>query len=143
MAHFSGPPPADWQRMDVRRFAECIERLTAQEIDAIASAHRALGASVADEVEAWQVLLAVDRGLKAAHRTREAGLVAASVRQSVLRAAERGDRELPDGEVTEVARFAGDVARSLVAEPLVDGCLCDVIERWAALFADRSAAVAA
>ena len=129
--------------MDVRRFAECIERLTAEEIDAIASAHRALGASVADEVEAWQVLLAVDRGLKAAHRSREAGLVAASVRQSVLRAAERGDRELPDGEVTEVARFAGDVARSLVAEPLVDGCLCDVIERWAALFADRGAAVAA
>ena len=69
MAYFPGPPPADWQRMDVRRFAECIERLTAQEIDAIASAHRALGASVADEVEAWQVLLAVDRGLKAADRT--------------------------------------------------------------------------
>ena len=68
MAHFPGLPAADWQRMDVRRFAECIERLTAQEIDAIASAHRALGASVADEVEAWQVLLAVDRGLKAAHR---------------------------------------------------------------------------
>jgi hypothetical protein len=129
--------------MDVRRFAECIERLTANEIDAIALAHRALGASVADEVEAWQVLLAVDRGLKAAHRTREAGLVAASVRQSVLRAAERGERELPDGEVTEVARFAGDVARSLVAEPLVDGCLCEVIERWAALFAERGARVAA
>jgi len=129
--------------MDVRRFAECIERLTSTEIDAIAVAHRSLAKSVSDEVEAWQVLLAVDRGLRAAHRSREAGLAAATARRLVVQAAERGDRALPDGEVTEVARFAGDIARSLVAEPLVDGCLCQVIERWAALFETNGFAVAA
>ena len=89
--------------MDVRRFAECIERLTSTEIDAIAVAHRSLADSVSDEVEAWQVLLAVDRGLRAAHRSREAGLAAATARRLIVQAAERGHRTLPDGEVTEVA----------------------------------------
>ncbi len=141
--HQTEADAADGQRMDVRRFAECIERLTSAEIDTIAVAHRSLADSVSDEVEAWQVLLAVDRGLRAAHRSREAGLAAATVRRLVVQAAARDHRALPDGEVTEVARFAGDVARSLVAEPLVDECLCQVIERWAAIFASRSVAVAA
>ena len=143
MAHHTPPPAADRKRMDVRRFAECIERLTSQEIDAIAEAHRSLAESVSDEVEAWQVLLAVDRSLRAAHRSREAGLAAATARRLVVKAAERGDRALPDGEVTEVARFAGDIARSLVAEPLVDECLCQVIDRWAAMFEARGLSVAA
>lgn len=143
MAHHPSPPTTDEKRMDMRRFAECIERLSATEIDAIAEAHRSLADSVSDEVEVWQVLLAVDRSLRAAHRSREAGLAAATARRLVVRAAERGDRALPDGDVTEVARFAGDVARSLVAEPLVDSCLCQVIERWAALFETHGLAAAA
>ncbi|HTN79474.1 MAG TPA: hypothetical protein VMK16_07365 [Acidimicrobiales bacterium] len=134
MTHHTPPPAAEGKRMDVRRFAECIERLTSEEIDAIAVAHRSLADSVSDEVEQWQVLLAVDRSLRAAHRSREAGLAAATARRLVVQAAERGERALPDGEVTEVARFAGDIARSLVAESLVDECLCQVIDRWAALF---------
>jgi hypothetical protein len=142
-AHHLGRDKTDGYRMDVRRFAECIERLTSAEIDAIAVAHRSLADSVSDEVEAWQVLFAVDRGLRAAHRSREAGLAAATARRLVLQAAERGERSLPDGEVTEVARFAGDVARSLVAEPLVDSCLCQVIERWAAIFASADSTLAA
>src|SRR5580765_488816 len=89
-AHHLGRDRTDGYRMDVRRFAECIERLTSAEIDAIAVAHRSLADSVSDEVEAWQVLFAVDRGLRAAHRSREAGLAAATARRLVVQAAERG-----------------------------------------------------
>jgi len=94
-------------------FEAALARLTVDDIRAIA---RSLDADTAgDEVDAWRATIAIDRALRHAHRSRQAARAAWDAAQVVQRAAIAQGVELPDVDVTHVARAAAEVARGLVA----------------------------
>ena len=94
-------------------FAAALARLTPNDIREIA---RSLEADTAgDEVDAWRATIAIDRALRHSHRSRQAARAAWDAAQAVQRAAVAQGIDLPDPDVTHVARAAAEVARGIVA----------------------------
>jgi len=102
--------------MAAAEFTEALRRLTPDDVHAIA---RSLESDTAgDEVDAWRATIAIDRALRHTHRTREAA-----------RAADQGI-QLPDEDVTHVARAAAEVARGLVAADGVESEVSRLLLHW-------------
>jgi hypothetical protein len=107
--------------MDLTEFHDALRRLTVDEIHQVA---RSLASdSVGDEVDAWHATIAIDRALRHSHRSRHAARAAWDAAQLVQRAAEAQGVELPDVDVTHVARAAAEVARGMTAG---DDCAVEV-----------------
>jgi hypothetical protein len=86
--------------------------------------------SAGDDVDAWRITIAIDRVLRHGHRTRQAAHVARAAAQAVQYAAESDGVELPQPDVTHVARAAAEVARGLVAGPDVAPEVSQLLLHW-------------
>jgi hypothetical protein len=106
------------------------------EIDRIAARIEQQHVSVADEVDAWRVTIAIDRNLKALQRSREAATWAHRATGAVRSCAEHASVEMPDEHVTVVARSAAEVSRALVVG---DACLAELgwlLRAWSSYLTD-------
>jgi hypothetical protein len=114
--------------MDLTEFHAALKQLTADDIHHVA---RSLASDTAgDEVDAWHATIAIDRALRHSHRTRHAARAAWDAAQTVQRAAEANGMQLPDVDVTHVARAAAEVARGMTAG---DECALEVrqlLQHW-------------
>jgi hypothetical protein len=106
--------------VDVVCFTGALQQLDAGAIRAIASDLTLLVSSPADEVIATKAVLVIEQSLHRSRRAPQAALAAHAAAQTVLAAAQRCGIELPDDDVTRVARGAATLARGLVAGPVVD-----------------------
>jgi hypothetical protein len=114
--------------MAIAEFNEALRRLTLDEVHAIA---RSLESETAgDEVDAWRATIAIDRALRHTHRTREAARAARDAAQAVQCTAAAQGVELPDEDVTHVARAAAEVARGLVAADGVESEVGRLLMHW-------------
>jgi hypothetical protein len=114
--------------MAVTDFERALGRLT---IDDIRSIARSLEADTAgDEVDAWRATIAIDRALRHTHRSRQAAKSAWDAAQVVQRVAVAHGVELPDPDVTHVARAAAEVARGLIAGEDVAAEVSRLLLHW-------------
>jgi hypothetical protein len=119
--------------MTLSEFLAALRRLTVDDIHDIA---RSLASDTAgDEVDAWHATIAIDRALRHSHRTRQAAHAARDAAQAVQRAAEEHSVELPDVDVTHVARAAAEIARGMVAGDDVVVEVHQLLQHWFPAFA--------
>jgi hypothetical protein len=116
--------------MELSHFTHAISRLTGDEIRVIATGLQTAHSSAADEVTWWQATIAIDRVLRSNGRTRTAAMAAMGATKAVQTAATADGIELPDGNVTSVARAAAEIARAIVAGPDADGPLVQLTVPW-------------
>ena len=110
------------------QFTDALRRLTPDDVYAIA---RSLESETAgDEVDAWRATIAIDRALRHSHRSREAAHAAWDAAQTVQRTAMSHGMELPNPDVTHVARAAAEVARGLVAADGVESEVSRLMMHW-------------
>jgi hypothetical protein len=117
--------------MDLTGFYDALRQLTADDIHRVAQS--LASDTVGDEVDAWHATIAIDRALRHSHRTRHAARAASDAAQIVQRVAEANDIELPDIEVTHVARAAAEVARGMVAGDDVATEVHQLLQHWFAV----------
>jgi len=116
-------------------FEHALARLTVDDIRSIA---RALEAdTTGDEVDAWRATIAIDKSLRHTHRTRMAAKAAWTAAQVVQRCARDEGLDLPDADVTHVARAAAEVARGLVAGDDVAPEVSRLLVHWFPLVVPR------
>jgi hypothetical protein len=114
--------------MALTEFNELLRTLTVDDVHGIA---RSLESDTAgDEVDAWRATIAIDRALRHTHRTREAARAAWEAAQTVQHTASALGIELPDPDVTHVARAAAEVARGLVAADGVESEVSRLLMHW-------------
>jgi hypothetical protein len=118
--------------MDLTEFTDGLRHLSVDDIHRVA---RSLASdTVGDEVDAWHATIAIDRALRHSHRTRQAGRVAWDAAQTVQRTAEDHHMQLPDVDVTHVARAAAEIARGLVAGDDVAAEVQHLLQHWFPVF---------
>lgn len=100
--------------MDHAIFARALGRLSVDDIRALARDLDALMSSPADDVAVTRATLRIEQAVRRLHRQPEAGIGALAASHAVVDAAERQGLELPDPDVTRVARAAAQLARGLV-----------------------------
>ena len=114
-------------------FTDALRRLTPDDVYAIA---RSLESETAgDEVDAWRATIAIDRALRSLtpqSRSRARGVGSRADRAAHCR---RHGMELPDPDVTHVARAAAEVARGLVAADGVESEVSRLLMHWLPLVA--------
>jgi hypothetical protein len=119
--------------MDLTELHAALKQLSTDDIHHVA---RSLASDTAgDEVDAWHATIAIDRALRHSHRTRHAARAAWDTAQIVQGAAEANGMELPDVDVTHVARAAAEIARGITAG---DECAFEVhrlLQHWFPVFA--------
>ena len=114
--------------MTLTEFHAALRRLTVDDIHGIA---RSLASDTAgDEVDAWHATIAIDRALRHSHRTRHAAHAARDAAQAVQRVADESKIELPDADVTHVARAAAEIARGMVAGDEVEAEVSQLLLHW-------------
>ena len=119
--------------MTLTEFHAALRRLTVDDIHGIA---RSLASdTVGDEVDAWHATIAIDRALRHSHGTRHAAHAARDAAQAVQNVAEANAIELPDVEVTQVARAAAEIARGMVAGDDVVVEVNQLLQHWFPVFA--------
>ncbi len=114
--------------MDLTGFHDALRQLTADDIHPVAKS--LASDTVGDEVDAWHATIAIDRALRHSHRTRHAARAAWDAAQTVQRVAEANDIELPDVDVTHVARAAAEIARGMVAGDDVATEVHQLLQHW-------------
>ena len=119
--------------MELQDFVGALARLSGQDLRALGTAIDAHHATVADEVEAWEDMMAIDDALRRAGRSRVAARAAHDAVQAVQRAAAEASDELPATLVTRVAREAALLARALVAGEDAHGAVRHLLVEWTQL----------
>jgi hypothetical protein len=114
--------------MDLTEFTDALRHLTVDDIHRVAKS--LASDTVGDEVDAWHATIAIDRSLRHSHRTRQAGRAAWDAAQTVQRTAEAHAMELPDVDVTHVARAAAEIARGMVAGDDVAVDVQRLLQHW-------------
>ena len=100
--------------MDIVVFGRALAELSVDDIRAIAFDLQAARASTADEVAGTRAMLFIEQTLRRTHRLHDAASAALDVATNVQQVAERGHLDLPDDDVTRVARAAAQIARGMV-----------------------------
>ncbi len=114
MEHAS-PPGASGASATIATFVDALERLTLDDIRALAIDLDGMVATPAEEIAVTRAFLAIEAVLRRSHRLREAAHVGHRASVAVTTAAARDAAELPDAAVTRVARAAATIARGIVA----------------------------
>jgi Tfp pilus assembly pilus retraction ATPase PilT len=118
--------------MTLTEFHAALRRLTVDDIHGIA---RSLASDTAgDEVDAWHATIAIDRALRHSQRARLAAHAARDAAQAVQRVAEENAVDLPDVDVTHVARAAAEIARGMVAGDDVAVEVNQLLQHWFPVF---------
>ncbi len=119
--------------MTLTEFHAALRRLSVDDIHRVA---RSLADDTAgDEVDAWRATIAIDRALRHSHRTRHAAQAAWDAAQTVQRVAEERGVDLPDVDVTPVARAAAEIARGLTVGDDVVVEVNQLLQHWFPVFA--------
>ena len=100
--------------MDVLDFGRALEALSVDDIRAIASELALACASTADEIANTRAVLVIEQTLRRTHRLHNAAAAALATASTVQEVAIRQHVNLPDDDVTRVARAAAQLARGLV-----------------------------
>jgi biotin synthase-related radical SAM superfamily protein len=95
-------------------FGRALKELTIDDVRSIAVDLRAACQSTADEIAHTRSMLMIEQSLRRAHRLHDAAAVALECATTVQGVAERAGVELPDNDVTLVARAAAQLARGLL-----------------------------
>lgn len=102
--------------MDVDVFGRALTELSFDDVRSIAADLRAACTSTADEIAHTRAALMIEQSLRRAHRLHDAATVALTCATNVQGVAQRAGVELPDDDVTLVARAAAQLARGLVIQ---------------------------
>jgi hypothetical protein len=114
------------RRMTSDQFSALLRSLTTEDLEAI---DRSLGSdAVVDEVEWWRATIAIDRAIRHARRTHQAGRAAADAMALVEAVGRAG--AMPEPVVTRVARAAADIARGLAAGPSAQPIVGVLMQHW-------------
>ncbi len=118
--------------MDVEIFGSALAGLTLDDVRSIASDLHEVCASTADEIASTRAVLIIEQTLRRTHRMHDAALAALAAATKVQEIAQREQVDLPDSEVTCVARAAAQLARGLVVgdHPGVDDALHVLGRGW-------------
>jgi hypothetical protein len=118
--------------VDVVAFGQALGELNIEDIRAIAADLVDANASTADEIASTRAVLVIEQSLRRAHRLPNAATAALAAATTVQEVALKAHVELPDPEVTRVARAAAQLARGLVAQhsPGVDDALRCLGRGW-------------
>lgn len=100
--------------MDHVVFVRALERLSVDDIRALARDLGTSTASPADDVALARATLHIEHAVRRRHRKAEAGTAGHAASRAVVAVAEREGVALPDPDVTRVARAAAQIARGLV-----------------------------
>jgi hypothetical protein len=101
--------------VDLVTFVVALQKLTAAELRDLAFDLDHTVDCAADEFALYKALADLHRAARRVHRVPQAGLAAHLTVEAVLTAARRAGIDLPDSDVTRVARGAMHVARAFVA----------------------------
>jgi hypothetical protein len=100
--------------VDVDAFGRALTELSFDDVRLIALDLRAACTSTADEIGHTRAVLLIEHSLRRAHRMHDALTAAYECATNVQGVAQRAGVELPDDDVTFVARAAAQLARGLV-----------------------------
>lgn len=114
---------------DVGRFLASLSRLSGPDVEKVANALDS--EALLDEVDWWRATIAIDKVVRRARCSREAGRWASEAARVVEVAAGRSRTGLPEHDVRRVARAAADVARGLAAGPAARPVVGLLLECWA------------
>jgi hypothetical protein len=113
---------------EAARFIKLLHDLSESDLRSIA---RSLSSdAVTDEVDWWRATIAIDKVLRHVRLTRQAAHAASDAAHAVQEAASHAGIELPDDDVTHVARAAADIARGLVAGTPARPVVRLLLEHW-------------
>jgi hypothetical protein len=133
--------------MDVETFTDSLRRLAAEDLRRCAAGLNAEEQSVADEMVQWRAELAIDRLIRGQCTRSEAQQATAAAQRTarlVVEVARHDGIELPDRDVTRVARTAGQIARGLAVGRLAGPFVQPLLARFeAAMEGARSPLLAA
>jgi hypothetical protein len=118
--------------VDVVVFGEALAELSVDDVRLIAFDLQAARASAADEIANTRAMLTIEQTLRRAHRLHDAASAALVAATKVQGVAQRAQVELPDDDVTHVARAAAQLARGMVVgdHPGIDDALHVLGRGW-------------
>ena len=95
-------------------FGQALTDLSFDDVRSIAFDLHAACASAADEVANTRAMLMIEQTLRRTRRLHDAALASLAAATKVQQIAERAHVDLPDDDVTRVARAAAQLARGMV-----------------------------
>jgi len=100
--------------VDVVVFGQALTDLSLDDVRSIALDLHAACASTADEIANTRAMLMIEQTLRRTHRLHDAAMASLAAATKVQQIAERAHVDLPDDDVTRVARAAAQIARGMV-----------------------------
>jgi hypothetical protein len=100
--------------VDLVVFGQALTELTLADIRAIAFDLHEVCVSTADEIANTRSMLMIEQTLRRKHRLHDAALAALNAATKVQEVALLAEIDLPDDDVTRVARAAAQLARGIV-----------------------------
>jgi hypothetical protein len=118
--------------VDVRAFELALHELSITEIRTLSVDLSFATTTPADEVANTRAVLVIEQTLRRSHRLHNAAAVSVAAASAVQDSAARARVDLPDADVTRVARAAAQLARGMVAGDLpgVEGALRCLGRGW-------------
>jgi hypothetical protein len=118
--------------VDVDVFGRALTELSIDDVRSIAADLRSVCTSTADEIAHTRAMLMIEQSLRRAHRLHDAAIVALECATNVQSVATRAGVELPDDDVTFVARAAAQLARGLLIRhiPGMSDALHELSRGW-------------
>ena len=130
--------------MDVQIFGTALTKLSFDDVRSIAHDLHAARESTADEIASTRAMLTIEQTLRRTHRLHDAATAALDAATKVQAIARDAQIDLPDDDVTCVARAAAQLARGMVVgdHPGVEDALHVLGRGWHRLpgFAEFQAA---
>ena len=125
-------PSAEIRSVDVVAFGRAVSDLTVDDIRKISFDLSSAVSSTADEIAMTRAVLVIEQTLRRTHRLHNAATAALAVVTAVQDVAHRARVQLPDPDVTRVARAAAQLARGMVAldNPGIDEALRCLSRGW-------------
>lgn len=118
--------------MDIEVFGLALTRLSFEDVRGIALDLHAARLSTADEIANTRATLIIEQTLRRTHRLHDAAAAALTAATTVQTIAHDAHVDLPDDDVTCVARAAAQLARGMVVgdHPCVDDALHVLGKGW-------------
>jgi hypothetical protein len=118
--------------VDVQLFGEALTKLSFDDVRSIAVDIHAACVSTADEIANTRAMLIIEQTLRRTHRLHDAATASLAAATKVQAIARHAQIELPDDDVTYVARAAAQLARGMVVgdHPGVDDALHVLGKGW-------------
>ena len=118
--------------MDLVVFGQALAQLSFDDIRSIASDLHASCVTTADEIANTRAMLMIEQTLRRTRRLHDAASASLAVATKVQQVAVRANVDLPDDDVTHVARAAAQLARGMVVgdHPGIDDALHVLGKGW-------------